>query len=267
MLISSTANPRLKALLALRRRRERERSRRMLVEGFEELDLAMDSGCSPLALFYSPELVRAPDQLRLLERVRERGAEVFEVSRRVFEHVAYRESPDGWLAELPLISAELDGLRLGPNPLLLVCDGIEKPGNLGAMLRTADAAGLDAVITSPAVTDWGNPNIVRASRGTVFAVPVAEAAPEQALAWLRRQGVAVVVSTPKASTAFTAADLGGRLAVVVGAENQGLSATWRRGADLHVSIPMRGRSNSLNVATSAALLVYEALRQRERRQN
>jgi TrmH family RNA methyltransferase len=234
----------------------------MLVEGFDELVMALDSGGRPIALFYCPALVRDPGQFFVLDRAREIGSETLELSREVFEKVAYRESPDGWLAELPAVPTDLERLRLGPRPLVLVCDGVEKPGNLGAMLRTADAAGADAVITSPAVTDWGNPNIVRASRGAIFAVPVAEAEQEELISWLRERGLTVVVASPEADTPFTEADLSGGLAIVVGAESQGLGEAWARSADLRISIPMSGRVNSLNVATSAALLVYEALRQR-----
>jgi TrmH family RNA methyltransferase len=262
VVITSARNPRVKALAGLRRRRERERSQRMLVEGFDELAMALDSGGRPLALYYCPALVRDSGQLPVLDRAREIGAEILELSREVFEKVAYRESPDGWLAEFPAIPTDLERLHLGASPLVLVCAGVEKPGNLGAMLRTAEAAGVDAVITSPAVTDWGNPNIVRASRGAIFAVPVAEAEPEELIGWLRVRGLTVVVAAPEAETPYSAAGLSGGVAIVVGAESHGLGEEWARSADLRVRIPMFGRVNSLNVAASAALLVYEALRQR-----
>jgi TrmH family RNA methyltransferase len=198
----------------------------------------------------------------MVERVREMGADVCELSPRVFEKVAYRQSPDGWLAEFPAIATALDRLGLGADPILLVCDGVEKPGNLGAILRTAEAAGVDAVIASPPVTDWGNPNIVRASRGTLFAVPVAEAPPAELVHWLRERDVAIAVTSPQDGVLFTSVDLSGAIAIVLGSESHGVLGTWQELADLKVRVPMFGRVNSLNVAATAAILTYEVLRQR-----
>ena len=169
--LTSTSNPRVKELAGLRRR-SRDDAGMTLVEGHEELVLALDAGVRPRTLYYSPALVR-PDQLGTVRRVAGLGAEVVRLSRQVFAKVAYRQSPDGWLAVVPAVAGDLDHLVLGERPLVLVCEGIEKPGNLGAILRTADAAGVTAVIAAGPVTDWGNPNLVRASKGTVFSVPVA----------------------------------------------------------------------------------------------
>jgi len=262
--ITSPRNPRVQALSELRHRRGRDRAGRILVEGYDELGVALDSGARPTALYYCPALVTDRTQLAVLERVRELGAEVYELSPRAFEKVAYRQSPDGWLAELPAIATGLERLQLDSRPLLLVCTGVEKPGNLGAMLRTAEAAGVDAVVTSPPVTDWGNPNVVRASRGSVFAVPVAEAEQTQLVRWLREREVSIAVADPELGVPHTAADLRGGVAVVVGAESRGLQGFWRDVADVNVRIPMFGRMNSLNVSISAALVIYEALRQRGR---
>lgn len=234
----------------------------MLVEGYDELRTALASGAWPLALYYSPSLIRDPAQLSLLEPVRELGAEIHELSPRVFEKVAYRQSADGWLAELPSIAVRLDRLEVPEQPLLLISAGVEKPGNLGAMLRTAEAAGVDAVIASPAGTDWGNPNVVRSSRGALFAVPVAEAGQPELVRWLRERGVSIAVADPEGGVPYTSADLRGGLAIVVGAESKGLQDSWRAVADMSVRIPMFGRMNSLNVSTSAALIIYEALGQR-----
>jgi RNA methyltransferase, TrmH family len=261
-LITSAQNPRIKGVLALRKRSERDRSRQMLVDGYDELAVAVKSGARPASLYYCPALVRDQAQTWIVQAAQELGTEVFEVREAVFRKIAYREAPDGWLAVLPAIETGLGRLRLGQDPLLLVCESVEKPGNLGAMLRTADAAGVDAVISSPAVTDWGNPNIVRASKGAVFSVPVAESAPEELIAWLRSHGIAIVATTLESEIPYTAASLKGGVAIVVGAESGGLSEPWLQAADVEVRIPMFGRLNSLNVATSAALLVYEAIRQR-----
>jgi RNA methyltransferase, TrmH family len=263
LVVTSPANPRLKSLLALRRRRHREEAGQTLVEGYEELGLALDAGVRPIAVYSCPELHPAAQE-ELLDRATAAGAELVRLSRSAFEKVAYRESPDGWLAVVPAVGTDLAGLRLDPDPLLLVCEAVEKPGNLGAILRTADAAGAAAVLAADPVTDWGNPNLVRASKGTVFSVPVASADSSRLLGWLRERGVAVVAATPRSDVAYTDVDLTGPVAIVVGTEKEGLSEAWLGGADHRVRIPMAGRANSLNVATSAAILTYEAVRQRRR---
>jgi RNA methyltransferase, TrmH family len=266
VVITSTQNPRVKSLLALRRRPERDRAGLMLVEGHDELAVALAAGARPVELYHCPELAPATDAAELLERASAAGTQVVEVGRGVFERIAYRQAPDGWLAVLPAIPTGLERLRVPAGGIVLVCESVEKPGNLGAMLRTADAAGLDAVIASPAATDWGNPNVVRASKGALFTVPVAEAGHDELVAWLRARGLRIVTARPDAPTSFTAADLTGGVAIVVGAESRGLTAAWSRAADVEVRIPMLGSVNSLNVAASAALVVFEALRQRGRLQ-
>lgn len=266
--ITSTANPRVKELVRMRRRRHRDRAGTILVEGFAELALAVRSGARPRSVFTCPELSAAaadhrPEQL--LRSCAEAGAELVRVSRPVFEKIAYRRSPDGWLALLPAVTTALDQLRLPPDPLVLVCESVEKPGNLGAILRTADAAGVAAVVAAGPVTDWENPNLVRASKGALFSVPVAEGTAAAVRDWLRRSGIRVIATTPQAPRAYPDADLTGRAAIVVGAEDQGLSGTWLTGADETVHIPMSGQVDSLNVATSAAIVTYEAVRQRAAR--
>lgn len=262
MLITSPHNPRIKQVIALRDRKDRERSGLMRVEGYDELSLAVESGARPRSVFVCPALWRSSAQARLLDQLRDRGAEVIEVSPRVFEKLAYRDNPDGWVATLPLIETRLDALRLSARPLLLIAESVEKPGNLGAMLRTADAAGVDAVIAADPITDWGNPNIVRASKGALFSVPVAAASTTAVLNWLAERAIPVIAATPQARLRYTDADLRGPVAIVVGEEKHGLSQSWLAAATHQVRIPMVGRVNSLNVATAAALLLYEALRQR-----
>jgi TrmH family RNA methyltransferase len=198
----------------------------------------------------------------MIDRVSNLGAEVIRVSRPVFAKIAYRESPDGWLAVLPAVPASLALLEPGPCPLVLICEGVEKPGNLGAVLRTADAAGVSAVIAADPVTDWANPNVVRASKGTVFSVPVAAAGSAEVLAWAKEHSMRVVAATPDTDVVFTDVDLSGPTMVAVGSEKHGLSPAWLDAADVRVRIPMFGQANSLNVATSAAIILYEALRQR-----
>ncbi|MCC7299990.1 MAG: RNA methyltransferase, partial [Verrucomicrobia bacterium] len=149
------------------------------------------------------------------------------------------------------------------NPLVLVAEGLEKPGNLGALLRTADGAGADAVIICDAATDLNNPNVIRASIGTLFYLPVAEATTEETIAFLNGKGIKILSAVPDADAVYTDADLKGPVAIVVGAEDQGLSDVWKNTADLNVKIPMLGKNDSLNVSVSAAILLYEAVRQRK----
>jgi TrmH family RNA methyltransferase len=262
--ITSPANPRIKHLVALRRRRVRDEAGVTLVEGYEELELALAAGTKPRQIFICEEFIDA-GQLRLADRAAELGAEVVHVSPAAFRKIAYRESPDGWLAVVPAVGAELGGLRgleVGGNPLVVICQGVEKPGNLGAILRTADAAGVAAVIATDPVTDWGNPNVIRASKGTVFSVPVAASSSDLVLAWLAEHSIKLVATTPGADRSLTEADFSGPVAIAVGSEKLGLPEEWLSRADVLVRIPMFGRADSLNVATAAAIVCYEAVRQR-----
>ena len=240
----------------------RERLGLTLLDGYAELALAVAAGVRPRTLFYCPALAAGEEQLALVGEATATGAEVVRLSPQLFVKVSYRESPDGFLAVVPAIGSSLDDLSLGDNPLLLVCEAVEKPGNLGAMVRTGEAAGLTAVISADGVTDWGNPNTIRASKGTVFTVPVASAESAAAQKWLAERSVTIVATTPGAEVRFTEVDFTSPTAIVVGAESSGLSDGWIKHARVCASIPMLGRVNSLNVATSAAIVAYEALRQR-----
>jgi RNA methyltransferase, TrmH family len=261
LVITSPSNPRIKQLVGLRGRRRRDEAAVTLVEGLAEVRLALAAGVVPQALYYCPDL-SSPGGLSLADEAAARGAEVIRVSRPVFEKISYREGPDGWLAVVPAVEASLEHLDLPPEPLVLVCAGLEKPGNLGAILRTADAAGVAAVIAADPVTDWGNPNVVRASKGTVFSVPVASGTTAEVLDWLAGCALRVAAATPDAAELITEADFTGPMAIAVGAEQAGLDAQWLGRADVRVRIPMFGRADSLNVSTSAAIITYEAVRQR-----
>ena len=274
--ISSPANPRIKALVALRRRRPREERRECLVEGQDELAVALRAGVRPSAVYHCPELYDVAtertrhrpdphaDSRALLSDAAGRGAELVRLSRSAFEKASYRQGPDGILAVVPAPDTTLAELTLPDLPLVVVAAGVEKPGNLGAMLRTADAAGVAAVIAADAVTDWSNPNVVRASKGTVFAVPVATATGAQTLDWLANSAVPLVATTPDADHEYDEIDYRGPVAIAVGAEQTGLDETLLTGAAYRVAIPMHGLVDSLNVATAMALVTFEAVRQRRR---
>ncbi len=228
----------------------------MLVEGWDEISLALFAGHTPKMLLSAPELTPRENEAA--------AAETLTVSKAVFKKLSHRENPDGWLGVFPIPKATLDSLKLSEAPLLIVAEAIEKPGNLGGMLRTADAAGVDAVLLCDPRVDLYNPNVVRASRGTLFTIPTVEASSESALEFLKRRGIKVLAATPQASADYTRQDLRGPLAVAVGTEDEGLTDFWMKQADVRVRIPMLGKVNSLNVSVATALIVYEAVRQRGR---
>ena len=226
----------------------------MLVEGFDEIQLALAAGYKPQTILTAPELVS--------RQVGESSAETITVNRAVFEKISYRQNPDGWLAVFPIPRVSLDDLKLSQSPLIIVAESIEKPGNLGAILRTADASKVDALLVCDPRVDVYSPNVVRASRGTIFTVPVIETNSAQAAVFLQRNGLRILAATPSAKEEYTRQDLRGPLAVVVGTEDEGLSEFWLSQADMRVKIPMMGKVNSLNVSVSTALIIYEAVRQR-----
>jgi TrmH family RNA methyltransferase len=281
MQITSLTNPRVKHAVALKDKRQRDEDNLMLIEGFDPLALALDCGVTPATVYVCPELhkpAHSPNaHAELLAKVRDAGAEIIESTRPVFEKMAYRDGPDGWLAVAARPDFSL--ARLNPSPpqarsvianpqsLLLVAEAVEKPGNLGAMLRTCDAAGVDAFIFCDPKADLTNPNVVRASQGTLFSVPVAQCSNAEAIAWLRRNNIKIVATTPNPirgalPLAYTQFDFTQPCAIVMGEEKYGLTQTWLDDADVALRIPMVGRINSLNVATSAALMIYEAVKQR-----
>src|SRR5215207_3825952 len=255
--ITSLQNPRVKHIVRLRdEKRQRRADGLMLVEGYDEIQLALSAGHKPRTLLSAPELVS-----REID-VAQADTERITVTRAVFEKICYRENPDGWLAVFPVPQDSLDGLKLSDSPLLIVAESVEKPGNLGAILRTADAAHVDALLVcDPRVDPW-NPNVVRASRGAVFSVPVIECDNAAALERLRRAGIQILAATPSADVVYSDIDLRRPIAIAVGTEDVGLTDFWMSQADLKVRIPMTGMVNSLNVSVSTALIVYEAVRQR-----
>jgi len=260
--IASLSNPRVKDVVRLRQRSHRDESGLMLIEGYREVKRALDNRHNPAQLFYCPDLFQGSNEPALVERCRAAGAEILESTAPVFRKLAYRDRPEGLLAVAPQVRRTLASLRLPRNPLLVVAESIEKPGNLGTILRSADAAGVHAVIVCDRCTDINNPNVVRASIGTLFSLPVAEASSADTLAWLAGHGVRIVAATPHAATLYTAADLTRSAAVVLGAEQYGLSEIWLKRADVTVRIPMLGQADSLNVAAAATILLFEAVRQR-----
>ena len=261
-LLTSLQNPRVKAVVGLRQRSDRDERGEMIVEGYREIKRALDNRHSPAELYYCPALFMGSNEPALIERCREAGAKLFECTAPVFEKMSYRDRPEGLLAVAPQVKWALGQLALPEHPLLIVAEAIEKPGNLGTILRTADAAGVHAVIVCDRCTDINNPNVVRASIGTLFSLPVVETDSAAAAEWLAEHGIRIVATTPHTDTLYTSVDLTGGIAVVLGTEQYGLSDAWLQRADLKVRIPMLGQADSLNVASAATLLLYEAVRQR-----
>ncbi len=260
--IASPANARIKQLVKLRERRAREASGRFLIDGLGEIELALRSGIRLDTLFVCPEASRFVERAPLRAQASAQGIEVITLSLAAYQKAAYSENAEGWLALALTPAFPLSSLTLGPRPLVLVTEDVEKPGNIGALLRTADAAGVDGLIVCDPATDLVNANVVRASRGAVFTLPSAVAQTTVALRWLREHRLQIVAATPAASIVYTDVDLRAPTAIVVGAEDKGLSQAWLDAADLNVRIPMAGQLNSLNVSASAAVLLYEAVRQR-----
>jgi TrmH family RNA methyltransferase len=260
--ITSLQNPRVKQLVKLRDRRPRDEAGVFLVEGYREIRRALEKNVALTELYVSPEWYLGENEPALITDAEARGAKVFELSKEAFAKVAYRERPDGLLAVAPQWKRRLEDLAIPDAPFLLVVEAIEKPGNLGTILRSADAAGCHAVIVCDPVTDIFNPNVVRASTGVLFSVPLVVDESERVLAWLKQKGVRTIATTPRADTLYTAADLRGPLAVVMGSEQYGLSEFWLKNADLPVRIPMAGQADSLNVAMATIITLFEAVRQR-----
>jgi TrmH family RNA methyltransferase len=260
--ITSSANPRLKAAARLRDRRERDRTGLTLIDGVRETLRAVQGGAVLREAFVLPKLLVEPEARALLERLRAESVSVLEVGREAFERLAYGDRLDGVIAVAQTPARNLRDLELPPEPLIGIIEGVEKPGNLGAVLRTADGAGLDAVVVAEAATDLFNPNIIRASLGTVFAVPVVVASTGEVLAWLRERGIAIVAARVDGSVEYSEADYSGAVAIALGSEARGLSDAWAELARASVRLPMLGVADSLNVSVTAAVLFYEALRQR-----
>jgi len=260
--LGSLANPRVKGVVKLRRRSERDERGRMVIDGCRELGRALDNGHRIRELYCCRGLFHGRDEESIVQRCREAGADVFECTEPVFRKMAYGDRADGLLAVAPLVSVGLASLELPHPALVVVAEAIEKPGNLGAILRSADAAGVHAAIVCDRCTDVSNPNVIRASTGTVFALPVVECTTEEAQVWLRQQGFQMVASSPHTERLLTEVDLTGDIAIVVGREDTGLSPAWLENADVRVRIPMFGQADSLNAAASTTILLYEAVRQR-----
>ena len=255
--ITSLQNPKVKRVVKLRKRRERDQQGLYVIDELREITRAMAARQPLEAVYLCPELGADAKLLDLPDDVAG-----FQCPRAVFEKMAYRENPDGYLAIARQSPLHLKSLISSDSPLYLVATAIEKPANLGALLRTADGVGADAVLICDPVADLYNPNVLRTSTGAVFSMPTVVVESGEAIQWLKEQGVQIVCTTPDTETLYHEAMYNQPTAVVMGSEAEGLAEVWFAASDRNVRIPMKGISDSLNVSVSAALVLYEALRQR-----
>lgn len=260
--ITSRQNPRVKATVRLCAHRGRDEQGRFLIHGVREIRRAVAAGVRCAEAFVCEDLCTTDDIRGAVDAVANAGAEMLYVTRPVYARVSFGDRDDGVVVVAEAPRRRPGKLRLPAEPLVVVLEGVEKPGNVGAILRSADAAGVDAVVVADGRSDLFNPNTIRASLGTVFRDNVAEGTAAEVIAWLGEQGLRAFAARPDASLSYTEADLRGGVAIVVGSEAEGLTPAWTGPQVSAVRLPMRGLADSLNVSTAAAVLFYEALRQR-----
>lgn len=256
-MISSLQNALVKQVVRLKNRRERDKTKLFLIEGYREI--LRKGSCE--TLLFCPGLFLGSNESDLIYDLEDKGAEVIEVHEDVFRKMSYRDRPDGLIAIAKHLNHKLEDIKQkGEHPFYVIAESIEKPGNLGTILRSCDAAGVDGLIVCDRCTDIHNPNVVRASTGTLFTQTVVETTSEKAIEFLKKQNVKILAATPSADEFFTDVKLDGPIAIAVGTEQLGLSSKWM--SELQVKIPMLGTADSLNVAQATTLLLYEVLRQR-----
>ncbi len=263
LLITSVQNPRVKAVVALQQKSaERRRTGLFVVEGRRELEHCVEMGLEVKEVYVCPEIA-APENPEQRSDPAYPASNMWEVTKAVYEKMAYRGSTEGVMAVVKSQERRLEDLELSENPLIVVVERVEKPGNLGAILRSADAAGVDAVVVCDALTDLWNPNLIRSSIGAVFTVPTVVCGSEECIAFLKEHHIQILTAQLQDSELYYQTDMQRGTAIVMGTESTGLTEVWRQAADAHIRIPMLGQLDSLNVSVSAAVLLFEAVRQRK----
>ncbi|MEE3376025.1 MAG: RNA methyltransferase [Candidatus Cryptobacteroides sp.] len=273
--ITSAQNPKIKNLLLLQEKSKARREQGLfVVEGARELSHCLEAGYTVKTIFICPAIADGLTEEGVVSQIsghprpdkREGPAVeplVIELPEQLYRKVAYRESTEGILAEVEYKTLGLKNLQLPENPLIMVLESVEKPGNLGAVLRSADAAKADAVLICDPLTDLYNPNLIRASIGAIFTVPTAAVSSEEAIAFLQARDIQILTAQLQDSSLYYDVDMKRGTALVMGTESTGLTPLWRKAATSHIRIPMLGRLDSLNVSVSAAILLFEAVRQRQ----
>ena len=266
LVITSAANPKIKQVLALRDRRERDATGLFLIEGYREVSRALAGAVAFDQLFYCEELFLGSNEQELLASCLKQGASLIKTAPHIFKKISYRDRPDGLLAVAKKMNLSLDAIEgklpSHKNPLIVIAEAIEKPGNLGTIIRSSDAAGVDIVIVANGCTDIYNPNVVRASVGTLFTIPVIETSNEEALSFCKQHHISLLAATPEGKAIYTDVPMTGPLGIVVGTEQLGLTSFWKEECQMRVRIPMAGVADSLNVAMATTLFLFEAVRQR-----
>ena len=258
-MITSVQNPKVKQLLLLQQKSsERKKTGLFVVEGRRELMHCLEAGYELDTVFVCSQLETGVEPMPTLPS----GVRLLVVSKAVYEKIAYRGSTEGVVAVVRSRQLRLSDLSLGPHPLIVVLERVEKPGNLGAILRSADASGVDAVVVCDPLTDLYNPNLIRSSVGGFFSVPCVACSSEECIAFLKGKGVRILTAQLQDSHVYYDTDMTVGTAIVMGTESTGLTDLWRQAADAHIRIPMLGKIDSLNVSVSAAILMFEAVRQR-----
>lgn len=289
--VTSAQNPKIKELLALQEKAKARREKGLfVVEGRRELGHCIEAGFDVRSVFVCKEIVGEKEMDEIFGYIapsaqrdadiaaaaqhdngiaatdgtlkRKDGPNIIEVPKELYRKIAYREGTEGIIAEVRVRKRNLEDLDLRENPLIIVLESVEKPGNLGAVLRSADACGVDAVIVCDPATDMYNPNLIRASIGAVFSVQTVAAGSEEVIGWLKSRGIKILTAQLQDSELYYDTDMTCGTAIVMGTEATGLTGIWRENADAHIRIPMLGKLDSLNVSVSAAILLYEAVRQR-----
>jgi len=250
-MISSIDNIKIKEIVKLRKANKRRKSELIVIEGQKEIEMAMRRGIEIHELFYCS----------VFGKEGMRGVENTEVSKKVFRKISFRENPDGYLALAKPIETAFSDIKIKKG-LILVLHSLEKPGNMGAILRTADAAQVDAVVLSDTKIDIFNPNVIRASLGAVFAVPIVIASREGVLSWLREKDLKIYIADDQGVRNYYEVDFNKSVAIVIGAEHEGVSEFWKKAADETVKIPMNGLVDSLNASVSAGIIIYDVVRQK-----
>ena len=260
--VTSAQNAKFKNLLLLQEKSKARREQGLfVVEGRRELQHCLEGGYEVKTLFICPEIAGQAG-IDISDTRLDRASQI-EIPLALYRKAAYRESTEGIIAEVAYKSLTLEDLQLPENPLVVVLESVEKPGNLGAVLRSADAAGAHAVLVCDPLTDLYNPNLIRASIGAVFTVPTVAVSSARAISWLKERGIKILTAQLQDSSLYYDTPMQGGVALVMGTESTGLTQIWREAADAHIRIPMLGRLDSLNVSVSTAILLYEAVRQRQ----
>lgn len=263
-LITSLHNPLVKNVVRLRTGRHRAKQGRFVIDGAREIRRALEANVDLTDVFVCEPLCQSDDRRQVLAAIGHTQAQRHDVTPEVLDKLSYGQRNEGMLAVASAPRRNLADLRLPENALLAVLEAVEKPGNVGAVLRSADAAGVHAVVVADPHTDLYNPNTIRASLGTVFTMQVVAASAEETLRWLREGGVNVYAARVDGQREYTEVDLTRPAALVLGSEAEGISDVWRAGDVTGIRLPMQGRADSLNVSATAAVLFYEAQRQRRK---